>query len=116
MQVQEVLRRDQRLVLEGRDKMTMCVFCGQEVHDFMGVHLIKNDGIVDFYCSSKCRKNSIKLRRDKRNMKWTVAYKDKLKSTADRAVLQARKASDKVISDAAAAKVAATKSAEKKKK
>lgn len=96
--------------------MTKCVFCGGETHDFMGVHLIKNDGVVDFYCSSKCRKNSLKLKRDKRNLKWTVAYKDKLRSTAERAVLQAKKASDKLISDAAAAKVAATKSAEKKKK
>jgi large subunit ribosomal protein L24e len=96
--------------------MTKCVFCGGETHDFMGVHLIKNDGTIDFYCSSKCRKNSLKLNRDKRNMKWTVAYKDKLKSTAERAALQARKASDKVVSDVAAAKVSAEKSAAKKKK
>ena len=60
--------------------MTKCVFCGREELDFKGVHLIKNDGTVDFYCSSKCRKNSLKLHRDKRKIKWTLVYKNSLKS------------------------------------
>jgi len=55
--------------------MTKCVFCGREEYDFKGVHLIKNDGVVDYYCSEKCRKNAIKLGRDKRNVKWTEVYK-----------------------------------------
>jgi large subunit ribosomal protein L24e len=83
--------------------MTKCVFCGNDAHDFTGVHLIKNDGTVDFLCSSKCRKNMLKLKRDKRNMKWTVSYKDKLKALSERAVSQAKKASDKIISDKTAA-------------
>jgi len=60
--------------------MTKCVFCGNEAQDFTGVHLIKNDGTVDFYCSSKCRKNSLKLGRDRRNVKWTQVYKINLKN------------------------------------
>ena len=55
--------------------MVKCVFCGKEEHPHKGVHLIKNDGSVDFYCSSKCRKNSLKLKRDKRKLKWTEAYR-----------------------------------------
>ncbi len=56
--------------------MVKCVFCGREEHSFKGVHLIQNDGNVSFFCSSKCRKNTLKLKRDKRKLKWTLAYKD----------------------------------------
>lgn len=54
--------------------MTKCVFCGRDESNFKGVHLIRNTGAVDFFCSSKCRKNSLKLRRDKRRLKWTEGY------------------------------------------
>ena len=55
--------------------MTKCSFCGKEAHYFQGVNLIKNDGNVDFFCSSKCRKNDLNLERDKRKIKWTEAYR-----------------------------------------
>jgi large subunit ribosomal protein L24e len=61
--------------------MTKCVFCGREEHYFKGLNLIKNDGVVDYYCSEKCRKNALKLKRDKRKVKWTEAYKLTLKKT-----------------------------------
>jgi large subunit ribosomal protein L24e len=55
--------------------MVECVFCGRETPFHEGVHLIKNDGSIQFYCSSKCRKNAIKLGRDRRKIKWTAAYR-----------------------------------------
>lgn len=55
--------------------MTKCSFCGKEEQLFKGVHLIKNDGSLFYFCSSKCRKNALKLRRDKRKLKWTEAYR-----------------------------------------
>ena len=55
--------------------MAKCIFCGHDRPDFTGVFLLKNDGTTVFYCSSKCRKNHLKLERDKRNMKWTEAYR-----------------------------------------
>jgi len=55
--------------------MAKCIFCGVEKPDFTGVFLLKNDGTTVFYCSSKCRKNHLKLERDKRNLKWTEAYR-----------------------------------------
>lgn len=58
--------------------MVKCVFCGREESPHKGVHLLKNDGSVNFYCSSKCRKNAIKLGRDRRKIKWTAAYKENL--------------------------------------
>ena len=66
--------------------MVKCIFCGVEEESFKGVHIIGNDGFVRFYCSSKCRKNALKLNRDKRKLKWTEAYrtvKDKAVEKAD---------------------------------
>jgi large subunit ribosomal protein L24e len=54
--------------------MTKCVFCGKDETPFKGQHLIKNAGVVDYFCSSKCRNNSIKLKRDKRKVRWTEAF------------------------------------------
>ncbi|MEK6819105.1 MAG: 50S ribosomal protein L24e [Nanoarchaeota archaeon] len=54
--------------------MTKCVFCGAETSFFKGINLIKNVGVVEFYCSRKCKMNSIKLKRDKRKLKWTEAF------------------------------------------
>ncbi len=54
--------------------MTKCTFCGREENTFRGIHLIKNNGIVSYFCSSKCRKNSEKLKRDKRKIRWTEAF------------------------------------------
>jgi len=61
--------------------MTKCVFCGKEEHAFKGIHLIKNDNTVNYYCSSKCRLNALKLKRDKRKVKWTEAFREKRKKS-----------------------------------
>ncbi len=57
--------------------MVKCIFCGKEEHAFRGVHLIKNDGEIAYFCSSKCRHNMLKLRRDRRKVKWAEAFRDK---------------------------------------
>lgn len=54
--------------------MTKCVFCGKEEKDFKGTSLIKNDGSVNYFCSSKCMKNSGNLNRDKRKVRWAEAF------------------------------------------
>jgi len=54
--------------------MTKCVFCGRDESPHKGVHLLKNDGSVNFFCSSKCRKNALNLGRDRKKIKWTEAY------------------------------------------
>ena len=55
--------------------MVKCVFTGKEEHPFKGIHLIKNDGTIEFYSNSKAFRNALKLGRDKRKMKWTEAYR-----------------------------------------
>ncbi len=54
--------------------MVKCSFCGKEERSFKGIHLIKNTGVIAYFCSSKCQKNAIKLKRDKRKLKWTEAF------------------------------------------
>jgi len=51
-----------------------CVFCGKDEKPFRGIHFIKNTGVVNYFCSSKCQKNSMKLGRDKRKVRWTEAF------------------------------------------
>jgi large subunit ribosomal protein L24e len=54
--------------------MVKCHFTGKEEHPFKGLHLLKNDGNVEYYSSSKALKNALKLKRDKRKLKWTEAF------------------------------------------
>ena len=54
--------------------MVKCNFTGKEEHAFKGIHLLKNDGTVEYYSNSKAKKNALKLKRDKRALKWTEAY------------------------------------------
>ena len=80
--------------------MVKCVFCGREEYSFKGIHLIKNDGSVNFFCSSKCKKNAIKLKRDKKKLKWTnfnrIMIAEEKQKVIDRANKAATLASTKV--------------------
>jgi large subunit ribosomal protein L24e len=40
-----------------------------------GIMYVKNDGSTLWFCSSKCRKSMLKMRRDPRKLKWTKKYK-----------------------------------------
>ncbi|MDG6935001.1 MAG: 50S ribosomal protein L24e, partial [Nitrososphaerota archaeon] len=51
-----------------------CSFCGKEIMPGQGLTLVKNDGSVSNYCSSKCRINHLKLKRDPRKLRWTSKY------------------------------------------
>jgi len=71
--------------------MVKCTFCGREEHAFKGINLIKNTGVVAYYCSSKCQKNSEKLGRDKRKVRWTEAFH----ITRNKAIAKAQAEKDK---------------------
>ncbi len=81
-----------------------CVFCGVEQEDYKGVYFIKNDGSVNYYSSGKCRKNHMKLGRDRRKVKWAEAFhlqrdkrlaKEKERSEKDKAQKAEMKANKK---------------------
>lgn len=42
---------------------------------------IRNDGSILWFCSSKCRKSAVKLKRDPRKLKWTNYYRKTEKAT-----------------------------------
>lgn len=70
--------------------MVKCIFCGSEAHSHQGVHVLNNDGSISFFCSSKCRKSSLNLKRDKRNFKWTEAYRVARAKDAQKAAAAAK--------------------------
>jgi len=75
--------------------MTKCNFCGKEESPYHGVHLIKNDGSINFYCSSKCRRNALNLKRDKNKFKWTEAYGLARQRSVEKAKREAKADSEK---------------------
>jgi len=52
-----------------------CFFCGRDVPPAQGIAYVRNDGVIQYFCSSKCRKNALKLKRDPRKYKWTAKYR-----------------------------------------
>ena len=68
-----------------------CVFCGVDESPYKGVTQINNDGTMSFFCSGKCRKNALNLKRDKKKLKWTEAYR----ISKQRIIDQAKMVSDK---------------------
>ncbi len=75
--------------------MVKCVFCGRDENSYKGVHLLKNDGSIDYFCSGKCRKNAIRLGRDKRKLKWTEAYLEARAKKAAEVIRVQKKAEEK---------------------
>lgn len=48
-----------------------CTFCEKEFPIGTGKMYIKKDGKKSYFCSSKCEKNALTLKRKKRKVKWT---------------------------------------------
>lgn len=48
-----------------------CSFCGAEIDAGSGLMYVRNDGTVLRFCSSKCRKNMLELKRVSRSLKWS---------------------------------------------
>ena len=52
----------------------ICSFCGQEIEPGTGRFHVKKDGTVFQFCTSKCFKNMIKLKRIPRRTDWTAQF------------------------------------------
>ena len=50
--------------------MPRCSFCKKNYEFPRGLTLILNDGNIVYFCSSKCRKNMLHLRRDNKKVNW----------------------------------------------
>ena len=55
--------------------MVKCSYCGYEIKPGTGkIYVFKTGKKINF-CSNKCEKNQIKLKRTARKLKWTKHYK-----------------------------------------
>jgi large subunit ribosomal protein L24e len=54
--------------------MARCDFCKNVIEKGTGKMFVKKDGKVLDFCSTKCEKNFIKLRRNPRTTKWTREF------------------------------------------
>ena len=66
-------------LLQGKEeaqeaKMAKCSFCGEEIRRGTGMMYVKKDGKILYFCSKKCEKNLLKLKRKPALTKWTTQY------------------------------------------
>ena len=52
--------------------MAKCSFCGEELEKGTGKMLVYNSGKIEYFCSSKCEKNLLKLKRKPAKVSWTA--------------------------------------------
>lgn len=53
--------------------MDNCSFCGTEIDFGTGKMFVKKDAKILYFCSRRCEKNMLKLKRNPRNVGFTVA-------------------------------------------
>jgi large subunit ribosomal protein L24e len=55
--------------------MAKCNFCGENIKKGTGKIYVEITGKALNFCSSKCEKNLLKLKRNPRKFKWTKFHK-----------------------------------------
>ena len=54
--------------------MSKCSFCANDFAQGKGKMFVLNSGKIHYFCSSKCEKNLLKLKRKPRLTKWTKSF------------------------------------------
>ena len=57
--------------------MAKCTFCGITIPKGTGKIYVKKDAKVLYFCSSKCEKNMLKLKRKPITTRWSGRYEKK---------------------------------------
>ena len=55
--------------------MPECSFCGERIKPGTGLLFVKRDGTAFFFCSRKCEKNLLVLKRKPIATKWTKTHR-----------------------------------------
>jgi len=55
-----------------------CSFCGRDIEPGTGMMYVKTDGTIYYFCSSKCRKNMLELKRDPKKVRWSLLHKKRV--------------------------------------
>ncbi|MCK5304365.1 MAG: 50S ribosomal protein L24e [Candidatus Heimdallarchaeota archaeon] len=59
-------------------KIKKCSYCGKDVEHGCGMLYVQRTGTVLTFCSNKCKKSQLVLKRDPKKLKWTERYERKL--------------------------------------
>ena len=57
--------------------MVKCTFCGDLIERGTGKMYVKTDGKIFYFCSNKCEKNLLKLKRKPITTKWSKRFMKK---------------------------------------
>jgi len=57
--------------------MPKCVYCGKQYENPKGMTLVMKSGVINHFCSAKCRKNKFMKRR---KVRWVLKSKKKKSS------------------------------------
>jgi len=74
----------------------LCSFCGEQIEPGTGKMYVRKDGTTLLFCTNKCYKNMIELKRVPRNITWTKAYATKKGITMAAKEKSEEKAEEKV--------------------
>lgn len=56
-------------------KRVFCTFCGEQIEPGTGTMYVRKDGTIYNFCSKKCEKNMVELKRKPRTTTWTERYR-----------------------------------------
>jgi len=59
----------------------VCSFCRRSFPQGMGMVLVRNDGSMLWFCSSKCRRNMLNLGRNPARVRWVRKAKTSSEAT-----------------------------------
>ena len=54
--------------------MVKCTFCGEQISEGTGLMYVYKSGKISHFCSRKCRKNQLVLKRKAIHTKWTQRF------------------------------------------
>lgn len=75
----------------------ICNFCGINIEPGTGRLFVKKDGQTFSFCSSKCYKNQIKLKKVPRMTEWTAAHRKEKETAAGARRIEEKKPAKKVV-------------------
>ncbi|MBT3865633.1 50S ribosomal protein L24e [Candidatus Woesearchaeota archaeon] len=55
--------------------MAKCTFCGKDIEQGTGTLYIKDDAKMFNFCTLKCKKNHLNLKRNPVHTRWTLRFK-----------------------------------------
>uniref|UniRef100_A0AC34G3S6 TRASH domain-containing protein n=1 Tax=Panagrolaimus sp. ES5 TaxID=591445 RepID=A0AC34G3S6_9BILA len=60
-------------------KIETCVYSGYKIYPGHGKRIVRADGKVQIFLNNRCRSAALKLKRNPRDIPWTVLYRRKHK-------------------------------------